>query len=241
MKYLRITFVVLVLILIGFSSYKIITYYQGNKENEEIKQNIIDKYVEEVVATTPDDVKTEVVYRVDFANLLKENSDTVGYLKVPNTNIEYAVVKGKDNSYYLNHSFNKGYNVSGWIFSDFRNRFDGYDKNIVIFGHNTLDGTMFGTLKNVLNKDWYENNKYVYLSTPNGEYIYEVFSVYTVYKEDYYIQTEFSGEFDKFVNTIKGRSIYNFNVEVGEQDHILTLSTCTSDHVHRTVLHAKSK
>ena len=56
--------------------------------------------------------------------LKQENSDTVAWLKVENTNIEIPVVQAKDNSYYLTHNFNKKYNVAGWVFADYKNKFE---------------------------------------------------------------------------------------------------------------------
>lgn len=99
---------------------------------EDIKENIIIESKEE---------EQEAKYNIDFKSLKEQNSDVVAYIKVNGTNIDYVVVKGNDNSYYLKHNFNKEYNVAGWIFSDYHNKFDENDKNIVIFGHNTKDGS----------------------------------------------------------------------------------------------------
>ena len=98
-------------ILILFSSYRIIKYIIDNKNNREIKDklnNNIKAKKEEI---------TEDKYSIDFKNLKETNSDTIAYLKVNKTNIDYIVVKGKDNSYYLKHNFNKEWNNSGWIFN----------------------------------------------------------------------------------------------------------------------------
>ena len=182
-------------------------------------------------------------YDIDFNSLKSQNSDAIAYIKVNNTNINYVAVKGTDNSYYLNHNFEKKHNVAGWIFIDYHNNVDGLDKNLIIYGHNTKDGSMFGTLKKILTKDWYtnEDNRKVVLVTEAGTYYYEVFSVYSVVAEDYYINTVFSSddEFEKFVTTLKGRSIYNYGTEVSGKDKILTLSSCTGGGKKRIVLHAK--
>ena len=102
---------------------------------------------------------------------------------------------------------------------------------------------MFGTLKKILDKDWYnnENNKYVTLVTEKGNFKYEVFSVYEIEKEDYYIKNRFNSgdEFEEFVKTVKERSIHDFETEVGRPDKILTLSTCADNNKYRVVLHAK--
>ena len=186
-----------------------------------------------------------VMYFIDKSNVdeIQVNPDVVGYLKVNNTKIDYVVVKGKDNDYYLNHNFNKKRNVSGWVFADYTVNFDGNDKNIVIYGHNMRNGTMFGTLKNILDKNWYlnEENRKILFVTKEDTFYYEVFSVYSIKSEDYYISTDFKNEesFGKFINTLKKRSKYDFKVDVSEKDEILTLSTCTKKRKNRVVLHAR--
>ena len=173
---------------------------RANKENKEIISNI-EKSVE--IDSTNDE---EHKYKVNFEKLKQENSDTVAWLKVENTNIEIPVVQAKDNSYYLTHNFNKKYNVAGWVFADYKNKFDETDKNIVVYGHNMRDDSMFGSLKNVIKEEWYDNkdNQYITFITENEYQTYQIFSIYQTEKEDYYIQTEFSDdEFSKFISDFK--------------------------------------
>ena len=180
---------------------------------------------------------------INFEKLKSQNSDIVFYLKVNNTSISYPVVKYSDNNYYLNHSFDKSKNSAGWLFADYKNKLDGTDKNIVVYGHNRRDGSMFGTLKNILNKEWYDNtdNMDIVYMDIRGKHIYKVFSIYKIENEDYYITTQFNNdsEYKKFLTTIKSRSIKDFNVEISETDSILTLSTCANNNKYRVVLHAK--
>lgn len=221
-----------------YSSYKTITWKKDVEENEKIEKDI----EEDIKIIEPVEEEDLPKYQIDFESLKEKNADTVAYLKVNNTNIDYVVVKGKDNSYYLKHNFEKKWNSAGWVFADYHNKFDETDKNIVIYGHSMKNGSMFGTLRNILNKDWYKNeeNYKVVLVTENGEYSYRVFSIYSIVPEDYYINTIFKdNQFAEFVKKIKSRSIYNFNVEVTENDKILTLSSCTSGGKKRVVLHAK--
>lgn len=228
---LRIVFIIILI----FSIVKIVEWVMNNKENKEIMQNLVE--IVEVV-----DKESDEKYEVKFNKLKEINSDTVGWLKVNNTKIEYPVVKTNDNSYYLSHNFEKNQNKAGWIFMDYENKLDGKDKNIVIYGHNMKDGSMFGTLKNVLTEEWYDNekNQYIIFATENEYQKYIVFSIYQVEKEDYYIQTKFKDEeFQKFIDKITKRSIKDFNVEVLKDDSILTLSTCASNNKYRVVLHAK--
>lgn len=230
-KAIIIIFMLFCLIVLCYSGFKIIAWYLNNKENAKVAQE-----TKEYITITKDKKA------VDFEALKKKNPDTVAYLKVKNTNIDYVVVKSTNNTYYLNHNFNQEYNPSGWIFADYRNKFDNTDKNIIIYGHNTMDGSMFGSLKNVLKQEWDSNEKNldITLVTEKGEIIYEVFSVYQIKAEDYYIQTDFqNNDFSKFLDTIKSRSIYDFKTDVNENNIILTLSTCSSTGKERVVLHAK--
>ena len=230
-----VLFFIISLIGVIYYSYKVVMWKIHTDENKRIKEKL-----DQEIIITPS--KEEVKYEINFKSLKEQNPDTVAYLEVNNTNISYVVVKGNDNSYYLNHNFKKEWNVAGWIFGDYHNKFDETDKNLVIYGHETKDGSMFGTLNKVIEKDWYENkdNHEVTLVTEQGKYIYEVFSVYSIKPEDYYINTIFNDkEFDDFVKTLKKRSIYNFNTDVTKEDKILTLSSCLYEGRQRVVLHAK--
>ena len=224
--------------LLIYSGTKIVIWYMNNQNNKKISDEIAEFVT--VDETKEDD---EEKYVVDFEKLKEKNSDIVAWLKVKGTNIETTVVKSTNNDYYLTHNFNKEYNSAGWIFADYKNKVDGTDKNIVIYGHNMRDDSMFGSLKWVINEDWYNNedNKYITLITENETQVYEVFSVYQIEKEDYYIQTNFNTEkeFNTFAQTIKKRSRKDFNVDVNENDNILTLSTCANNNKYRVVLHAK--
>ena len=177
------------IILLFFSGTKIVIWYMNNQNNKKISDEIAE-------FVTVDETKEDEKYAVDFEKLKEKNSDIVAWLKVNGTNIETTVVKTTNNDYYLTHNFNKEYNSAGWIFADYKNKVDGTDKNLVIYGHNMRDDSMFGSLKWVINEDWYNNedNKYITLITENETQVYEVFSVYQIEKEDYYIQTNFNTE-----------------------------------------------
>ena len=233
-----LTYILTGICIIGvvYSLLKIIEWKINTEKNKEIKE--ITQEAVTVIGNTPEEKK----YIVDFQKLKEQNSDTVGYLKVNNTNVEYVVVKGNDNEFYLNHNFNKEYNVGGWIFADYKNNFDGTDKNIVIYGHNMQDGSMFASLKEILTGEWQNNtNKQIKLVTEQGTITYQIFSSYTIEAEDYYITTHFQNDeaFKNFINTVSNRTYYNYNVDVNETDNVLTLSTCTGTGKNRIVIHAK--
>lgn len=222
---------IILIITMIFSGYKIVKWYIENKKTDQLMDQISKSIVVDENNNTI----------IDFNTLKEMNTDTVAFIQVNGTDIKYPVVKGNDNSYYLTHSFDGSVSSAGWIFADYNNKFDGTDKNIIIYGHNRKDGSMFSSLKNILNKEWYENeeNKYVILITNEGTTVYKVFSVYQIEAEDYYITTSFSSkQYSKFLNTMKKRSIYDFGVDVENADTILTLSTCSNNNNYRVVLHA---
>ncbi len=182
------------------------------------------------------------VNNLNFDELKATNSDVVAWITVDGTNVNYPVVQATDNDYYLKHDILGNYRSSGWVFMDFRNEIDLSDNNTIFYGHNLLNKTSFGSLQTLFTDKWYKNsNHYIVVATPEGKSIYEVFSVYTIEPEVYYLQNNFytDEDYQKFLDTLKSRSKYNFNVDLGINDRIITLSTCTDDNLGRKVFHAK--
>ena len=206
-----------------------------------IKTNEITKNVSSYI--TVDNEEQENEYSDKIKRLKEINSDTIAWLKVKGTTIEYPVVKSSDNEFYLYHSFDKSYNKAGWIFADFRNSFDDNDDNLIIYGHNMMDGSMFNSLKMVIKSEWYENedNHLILLMIENKQNVYKVFSTYKIRAQDYETITKYESKekFKTYLNFIKKKSIFNYNTDVNEEDQILTLSTCDDNSNYRIVLHAK--
>ena len=236
-KFSSLLILVFIIVLV-FSGYKIIKWFLNNKENENIQSDLA-QYVE--IQKDENDTEDNT-YKIDFKALKEINSDTVGWIKVNGTNIEYVVVQGDDNNYYLNHNFEKQSNNAGWIFADYKNKFDYTDYNIVIYGHNMRNDSMFGTLKNVLTSGWLKNtdNYVIKLSTEKENTLWQVFSVYRIPTTNDYLQINFSDnkDFKKFAEMLKNRSDYNFNTNINENDRIITLSTCFNK-TDKLVMHAK--
>lgn len=179
-----------------------------------------------------------------YDELVKINSDTIGWLKLNNTKIDHPVVQAIDNDYYLKHSYNKEGNSAGWIFADFRNNFEELSKNTIIYGHNArANKIMFGSLESVLDENWRNdsNNLIIDFSVKGAEYKWQIFSIYTIPKTSDYLKVNFitNFEFLEFANMLKDRSLYNFGIEINENDKILTLSTCYKSNGNRLVVHAK--
>ncbi len=231
-KYKKIFLLVLetfFLCLLIISIFRIVTWFNENKETKTVINKIKDKVVVDDIS-----IDATKAHKINFNDLKELNDDSVAWINVPNTNIDYPVVQGDNNDYYLNHNFFKYKTSSGWVFLDYRNNLT--DKNIVIYAHNRLDGSMFGTLKNLKKS----NDTNIVLTTKNDTYIYKVFSIYEVKEEDYYIKTYIKdNEYKDFINTIKERSIKDYNVDLSDTKQVLTLSTCTTNDEYRLVVHAK--
>lgn len=144
--------------------------------------------------------------------------------------MDYPIVKGIDNEFYLTRGFNKEELIAGSIFMDYRNK--GFqDKNVILYGHHMKDLSMFGSLKKFKDIDFLNENKYISITTKNNEnFIFEIFGLYVTTVDDikstsvYFNNEE---EFESYINYILSKSIYDLDVDVESSDKILTLVTCS--------------
>lgn len=263
MKYLLVGIIISCIFGYGINQYDI---YKSSQEIDSISDTITDllqeyehleNYEPEPEPTpdpTPEDPtpappKPTYVspYYKNYAkviSVLKEtNRDTVGWVTVNNTTVNYPVVQASNNSYYLNHDFNKNSNSLGWIFMDYRNNATDLDQNTVIYGHNISKAKiMFGNLSATLSSSWYTNadNQYISFNTAQKEMQWRIFSIYTIEATNDYLYNTFETQDDflAFVNKMKSRSIYDFGAEVLPNAKMITLSTCQSAGKKRLVVHA---
>ena len=245
-------FFLVMLIVFLFSLIKVIMWIIDNNNTNDIIKKVANTYEineksydnEVIINENEKDIYFDYMklkfIDVDINKLKTFNPDTIGFIKVMGTNINYPFVQTIDNDYYLNRSYDKTYNNAGWIFLDYRN--NGFnDKNTIIYGHGRINGTMFGSLKDTLKSSWQNNkdNYIIKISTEKENSIWQIFSVYKIATTSDYLQTTFSdNEFESFINLIKGRSSYNFETNVTNEDKVLTLSTCYNDN-DKMVVHAK--
>ena len=213
---------------------------EKNNDNNSINNQSIDTQKQETKSQTKQNTRTK---NKDIQSLKQINEDTVGWLKVNNTNVDYPVVQAKDNEYYLNYNFKKQKDIGGWIFMDYRADAENLSTNTIIFGHNVYySGVMFGTLYKVRNKSWYtkEENQIIEFNNIYNNMKWKIFSIYVVPTTNDYLIAEFNTKekYQNFLNLITGRSIYAFNTPVSTDDKIITLSTCSNNGNSRLVVHA---
>ena len=234
------------------SSFLVYNYFKSEKRVDNIKtelQEVLNTPSEEVVRAPEDESipedengASETQFVKNYDKLLDINSDTVGWLTLKNTNIDYPVVKTTDNDYYLNRNFYKEKDPNGWVFMDYRNSIDELHDNTIIYAHNRYySGVMFGTLNNVTKWKWYsvKDNLDITFNTLYEEHTWRIFSIYSLDVTSDYLYTEFEtkDEYQTFIDLIANRSDIKLNTKVTSDDKILTLSTCLQGD-RRLVVHA---
>lgn len=240
----------------AFSLYQLICaakdYQIGSESYDSLAQTVVTKKIPEAPSSFPAKqpepqtqapaLPREPLLDVDFEALLEMNPHTVAWIYSENEEINYPVVQAQDNDYYLDHLFDGTENKNGAIFMDCRNSPDLTHRNTLIYGHNMGNHTMFASLVNYGDPAYYEENPVLILETPEASYYLEVFSGYTTksvseaYRQDLAEDEIYLG----FLNRIRESSDFQSDVEVGVQDRIVTLSTCSYRFDNaRYVLHCK--
>lgn len=247
----RIYMVILIVLILIFSVSLFLLvriswqYWSANNSYEKVQAKY--NQVKPVPILTPEEGRTEFpmnddIPQVDFVPLKEENDEVIAWIRVDGTEINYPVVQGNDNEFYLSHLYNKKYNISGSIFGDYRNGISFDSDNLVLYGHNMRNGSMFGSLKKYKDPTYLETNKYIWLITPKATYQYEVFAAYEFdsLKDQYIFNFSSDESFQMYLDNVKQRTVLSSSLEVTTDDHILTLSTCTEDvSVKRFVVVAK--
>lgn len=167
--------------------------------------------------------------RSGFLPLLELNEDVVGWITIDGTRIDYPIVQAEDNFHYLTRNFYHEESRAGSIYLDYRNDISlENEKNIILYGHRMRDGSMFENLTKYLDRDFFEAHPTIQFDTLYESYEAEIFAVYHTLTSFNYIQTAFDDkeEFGQLLDEIYNATLYTRDVDVTEDDMILTLSTC---------------
>lgn len=239
-----------------FTQTPVIDSTNSNTTEDEITEDTPSQYedltnitpVPETPSTNTSNTNTQNKVDTNFINVnlnyyTQKNPETVAWLQVNGTKVNYPVVQHNDNDFYLEHDFYQRKTTNGWIFADYRNNFETFDNNTIIYGHNLINDTMFGSIPNILRNKWFnnKNNHYIKLSTKNTNSVWQIFSIYKIEPTTDYLQAKFNSTttYEEFLNKLKNRSIYNFNTSLNYTDKIITLSTCDDTGTKRVAVHAK--
>jgi len=166
---------------------------------------------------------------LDLAALRQTNPDVQGWIIIPDTQLSYPLLHGTDNSYYLNHTWNKVRSSVGSIFMERRNASDLSDFNTIIYGHRMLDLSMFGSLKKYNKQDHWQAHPEVYIVNDTGTHRYAIFSAYEagVSDDTYRLIFENEEEKQRCIDFYLKKSVIQTDIVPTVSDRILTLSTCT--------------
>jgi len=191
-----------------------------------------------------EDPHLDTVAAMDLNALRQENPDVIGWILLPGTDINYPVMQGTDNEYYLHHTWLGEKNAVGSIFMEHRNDPSFAEFNTILYGHNMINGSMFSDLGKYTGANFHQTHPYVYLNTDSGALRYEVFSAYQADLGSATYGLSFRQENTKkefLIHALKN-SKFDMGVIPELTDRILTLSTCSgTGSTTRWVVHARLK
>ena len=236
---------VCILALIGSLGYMGNYYIQrarGEKAYEDLKETATDTTEKEDQTALEDTAKQEeieteekepVEIPIEFASLKEKNPDIYAWITIPGTKVDYPILqKPEDDSYYLNHTVDGVEGLPGSIYTESIHNQEFTESNTVIYGHNMKNDTMFGSLHDYEKADFFQNNREVFIYTPEHILTYEIFAAVT-YSDAYipfaYDFTTDEGYLAFLYSVYNSKNMTNQfaeDVKVTTEDHIITLSTC---------------
>lgn len=247
--------IVIVIVLIGvmcfagWNIWKIESEYQSGEDAYDAVEELVELPTKksetdtETLEDIPDETSPESDATawpvVDFEALQEINPDIVGWIYIEDTEINYPIVQGDDNSYYLKHLFTGEWNSAGCIFLDSRNTGDFTDTNNVVYGHHMRNETMFSNLDYYKTQEFYDTHPVALLLTPEQNYKLEFFAGYVASVEDDAWQLGFTAMgFKDWLFARTEQSCFNSDVIPAVTDYVVTLSTCSYEFENaRFVIH----
>lgn len=233
--------IILIIIIILLVIYIIKFFYDMHNSKQEsnilneISENFINTEGNFIEAQEAQIQKTDRILQLE--ELQKQNSDIIGWIEIENTNINYPVLQTTDNSYYMNHNYKKQYSMNGSIFLDKSYSWDPPSSNLLIYGHNMKNGTMFQDLLKYKNLAYYKEHPVIRFTTTSEDVYYEIISVFesrvyyksekNVFRYYYFVNSNNEQEYNEFVQNAKNASLYDTGKTAIYGDQLMTLSTCS--------------
>ena len=257
-KKVRLAVIIILIVIMAFG----IVWYavletgnaKSNKEYEEAaeileEESAAEEETEGPVVTDDAPRPTELTYTDPVIDELRKkkidrlkmtNEEVIGWIYIPDTVIEYPVMQGKDNSYYLKHTWKNTESSSGAIFMETGNSKDFSDFNTLLYGHNMRSGMMFGSLKEYANEEYFKAHPYVYIVNSEGVFRYDIFAAHKVRTGTivYAMDIEDIEQRKELISFAIDYSDIKTDITPTEYDSILTLSTCSDGTKYRFVVQA---
>ena len=249
-KIILILSIILIICALGYVCWYMFSLYSSGQEYNKIKptESITSEKSTELPSdgdtpdAPPDNVAPSEVHDtvnggINFSALWEINTDLYAWIKIPNTAIDYPIAQypGEDDTYYLNHNMYKESAFAGCIYTEKLNSKDFTDPNTVLYGHNMQNGTMFRALHNFRDKDFFDQNQYIYVYLPDKTLTYQIFSAYEYDDRHLLYSFDFTNKevFQEYLNYAQNPTssmMYNTrDLNVTTDDKIITLSTCLGD------------
>lgn len=238
---IKIVFLISFITLVVSGTY-IANYFLNAEKEKNIIEDTRQIWYESPVEETQTDTENTVVKKESPEDKLKKlNSDFRGWLSLKGAGVDHPVYQTDNNSFYLNHNQKKESSVYGALYFDYENIITEKecDRNLIIYGHEMKNGSMFGSLKKLRNLSFYKENSTVKLTLFGEKHVYRIYAVFVLNAskkdDDGYIYNLFrkqfydENDFNSWVDEAKKRSIINTNVDVDFDDQLLTLVTCAGD------------
>ena len=231
---IRIILCCIFLAIAIYAAYNIIKIQSEYKKSVDAYKKLDNYTIEQTTSETSgkseeEPVKEKPYPEVDFAGLKSVNSDVIGWIYVPDTEINYPIVHTSDNDYYLDHLVDRTQNPAGAIFLDTRNPSDFSDLHSIIYGHHMKNGSMFAALKGYKKQDFFDGHKTGYLITQDAAYSIDFFAGHVANVEENAWQLDFDSaeDFSNWIKSLKDISAFKSDIEPQYGDRIFTLSTCS--------------
>lgn len=223
----RVKIIIVAILLMAIFSLIFYLYHSKSKNDNTLDSIEIDtsKVTNEV---------TERMLQVE--ELKKQNEDIIGWIEIPNTNINFPVVQGTDNQYYMTHTYQKEDSKDGSIFLDKSYNWDLPSSNLLLYGHNNKNGNMFQGLLEYEKESYYKEHPTIKFTTVAEDFEYEIISVFKsrvyyksekdVFRYYYFINAENEEEYNYYIEECKKASLYDIEKTATFGEQLLTLSTC---------------
>ena len=218
------------------------------EETKEVTQNNLENGKENVESESEENGETISIENTEEPNeetermlqvkqLQEQNTDIVGWLEIENTNINYPILQGTDNSYYMTHNYKKENSKNGSIFLDANYNWNIPSNNLLIYGHNLGNGMMFQELLKYEKESFYQEHPIIRFTTTEEDAQYEIISVFksrvyhksekNVFRYYFFLNNESEEEYNQFVKNAKNASLYPIDATANYGEQLITLSTCS--------------
>ena len=231
-KVIKIIICILLVSVFAFSAFQVISILLS-RHTAKVHYESYDKYI--ITSTEPvnEEKQTENAEEpitknitIDFKSFIHDYPNAIGWIYSQGANLNYPVMQGSNNSYYIDHLPDGSKNIAGSLFADFRNSEPNVDSNYIIYGHNMNNGSMFGSITNYMHQEYYDKYPYIDFYTLNQDYKIDLIAGCTVSVDSDIFNINLDDE--NYINELISNSTFISNTTFNKNDKLVTLSTCTN-------------